>query len=139
MLEVGDSQGARGLRVRVSSRRFVSHARAGHAAAELSVTLGDVNLKLPVMCVRSNHLVDHLLEGFKLRGDPDVEVDGGRALVHATTADELHRSLTARAWHRLVIDVGRGDVQLTPGGTEGDTRRVSVVKTARVHGSVDQS
>ena len=64
MLEVGDSQGARGVRVRVNSRRFVSIASVGHAAAELSETLlGDVNMKLPVICVRFNLLVDHLLEG----------------------------------------------------------------------------
>jgi len=116
-LEAEDNDG---LRVRVGSRRFANLARPGQAAAELSVTLLAHRGRPPDILIRSSLRLDHVPAGFSV-GELSVDTQAGRALLTAKYVAE-NREVEVRAWHRLVRDDGKGDVQLMLGGPEGGMR-----------------
>jgi len=103
----------------VSSKRLVSLARSGHAATDLSVILLDTGRSIPEVeiGIRSGLRVDQIPPGFHLDGQPGWEVIDGQVVLHASYVDAEKRSVTVWAWHRLVKDDGRGDVQLVPGSS----------------------
>jgi len=111
-LEVEDAKDD--LRVRISSKRIASLATAGEAATELSVAILEGGGRTPsAICIRSSLLLDWLPPGFIVR--QHVDTADGHALLSASFVDATNkRCVEVKAWHRLVKDDGRGDVQLTP-------------------------
>jgi len=111
-LEVQDTRD--GLRVRISDKRIASLATAGEAATELSVAILEGGGKTPAaICIRSSLLLDWLPPGFVVR--KYVDIADGHAVLFASFVDKTNsRRIEVTAWHRLVKDDGRGDVQLTP-------------------------
>jgi len=106
------------LRVRVSSRRFVSLQRPAQAATECSVILLDDGVfKSPDICIRSSLRVDQILPGFSLHGDPVVDIQK-LELSASYIREEDGTIITVRAWHRLVKDDGRGEVNMSLGQTD---------------------
>jgi len=114
-------------RVRVSARRFVSLGRAGAAGAELSVTIWDPQhpRRLPDIVVRSSLRCDPP-QGIRFleNGITPVLIDsgGGCPMLTAGYCDDYGKTVVVRAWHRLLRDDGRGEVQLTPSAHEGSVR-----------------
>jgi len=119
-------------RVRVSSRRFVSQARSGSAGADLSVTIWDPlhPRRLPDIVVRSS-LRCEPSAGVRMltseSGIVPVVIDsgGGCPMLTAAYSDEHGKTVVVRAWHRLLRDDGRGEVQLNPSAHEGSVRAES--------------
>jgi len=103
-----------GLRVRMSSKRIANLATTGEAATELSVAILEGGGRNPTaVCIRSSLLLDWLPPGFVVQ--QHVDVADGQAVLSASFVDEANnRCIEVTAWHRLVKDDGRGDVQLTP-------------------------
>lgn len=103
---------------RISSKRFVSRAREGHAATELCVMLLEKGRKDNLhICVSSSLRTDDIPQDFRLiRSDPDVT--NNEAVLVATYREDKSsgegptRSIQVKAWHRVLKDDGRGDVRL---------------------------
>lgn len=124
-----EAEDADGVRVRVAGRRFVNLARPGQAAAELSVSVLDSRGKPPPdIWIRSSIRQDHIPPGFSV-GSVSVELEGGQSLLTASFVDDVRRRvIEVKAWHRIIRDDGKGDVQLKLGGPEGGMR--TSIKTA---------
>jgi len=107
-----------GLHARISSKRFVSRAREGHAATELCVVLLEKGKKDNLhICVSSSLRTDDIPDGYMLEKEVP-EVTNNEVVLVATYREDKKdgdgppRSIQVKAWHRVLKDDGRGDVRL---------------------------